>query len=787
MSLRIDPDFYRSSSMENVLGSLKGPLAGGAASTPLTLDGSGRLTVSWTSQRPMALAVLKVPLGTESMVVQATLDPGGAATVLPPIRFESYSEAGASLPVYVPDVSLGVDSIPGFVLDLKVSILPEFGAASPVASADIGKFLRFEMIEGNVGKLLFTMLQEKARIRRQAREIAAMRFLPTARRDALDRIGAGLGVLRFQDDLAYDAVKDEVLTVIMKDAGGNATLESDADYAGRIALYHPFLLSSPDRFGEILNGEGGNADPNTGLLSGLGLTSRFIVQEENNPFALAFRIVGIGSAAPRTNFLNYARSDVLIWIPNSAAANAAHDGRYLPQATLDRVAALRQRLRAAYSYPADAAVAPMLANALDRLGRVLKALGYPSKVSILRAQNATAGSRYELGLGCDIAALATADLNDLVARVGNVGRTVTDDHEAEALITAARAHPTKSPADDPDGKWLFETCGFGTVHRLTPTSLYISHLPMLGLQVDGPTTVALGTTGTYSAHFYPPEDPAINAALYAGLAASTADWAAAGRTAWTQLSTADGLTAWNQVVSQAPNAPAQQIFAAAGLPAVANPASLITSLKSVPADMLATIRLDPTLAARVLAGNPDAATALASLVAIFKTHSLASAVPVVTSGNQVLLVVSVLGLPQVGVNLSDRRTSGFRWYAVPLGGQATVKPLGSGTTLQPTHAGALALVCLGYVRQGKADPYEVKIDLPKGETISLKEYEFLMNALEHLCPIGVEINTYSIRQNHVDLAGDGVPKPLRPAVFRTYRSFRRRRLRGIYQEGQEQA
>ena len=682
----------------------------------------------------------------------------------------------------MPDVSSGIDSIPGLTLALQVSIASESGAPVDVDPADIPSLIRLEMIEGNVGKLLFALLQEKARIRRQAREVAAMKLLANARRDALDRIGAGLGVLRFQDDLAYDAVAEEILTVILKDADGNSTLESDADYARRLALYQPFLLGSRDRFQETLNGDGTDTDPNAGLLSGLGLTSRLIVQEENNPFALAFRIVGIGSAAPRTNFLNYIRSEVLIWLPNSAAGNAAHDGRYLPQTTRDRIGELRARLRNAFSYPVDAAVAPMLANALDRLGRVLAALGYPNKLSILRAQSGTGGSRYEMGLGVDLTAPTAADLDDLVARVDDLGRAATSDREAEALIVAARSRPK-----DVDGLWLFETCGFGTVHRLDATTRYISHLPMLGLLVDGPPTIALGAAANYEAHFYPAEDPAINAALYAGLTASSTDWTTAGQAAWTQLSSADGLAAWGTAISQAPNAPSLQIFGAAGLPAIANPSSLVANLQNVPSDMLATIQLDAALAADILAGNPPAAPALASLVAILKAHSLASAVPLVTNAGRVLVVVSVLGLPQVGVNLGDRRTSGFRWYAVPLGGEAAVvKSIGSTTSLKPSKAGALALVCLGYVRQGKADPYEVKIDLPDDATLTLKQYEFLMNTLEHLCPMGVEINTYSIRQNHVDLAGDGIPQPLKPAVFRTYRSFRRRRLRGIYQEGQDQ-
>jgi hypothetical protein len=71
---------------------------------------------------------------------------------------------------------------------------------------------------------------------------------------------------------------------------------------------------------------------------------------------------------------------------------------------------------------------------------------------------------------------------------------------------------------------------------------------------------------------------------------------------------------------------------------------------------------------------------------------------------------------------------------------------------------------MGYVRQGFADPYEVNVDLPAGAMLNLKQYEFLMNALDLLYPIGVNIGTYSIRQGRVDLNGDGTAERLKPAV-----------------------
>jgi hypothetical protein len=92
------------------------------------------------------------------------------------------------------------------------------------------------------------------------------------------------------------------------------------------------------------------------------------------------------------------------------------------------------------------------------------------------------------------------------------------------------------------------------------------------------------------------------------------------------------------------------------------------------------------------------------------------------------------------------------------------------------------VVALSYVRTGLTDPYEFRVELPDGATLTLAQYERLMNALARVCPVGVEINTYAIRRDHVDLDGDGTAEPLRPAVARTFRTFRQRRQRGVYDQ-----
>ncbi len=98
----------------------------------------------------------------------------------------------------------------------------------------------------------------------------------------------------------------------------------------------------------------------------------------------------------------------------------------------------------------------------------------------------------------------------------------------------------------------------------------------------------------------------------------------------------------------------------------------------------------------------------------------------------------------------------------------------------PSSPGLCAIVVLGYARRGLVDPYEYRVDLPPNSLLNLTQYEFLMNLLERTFPAGVEINTYSIRHDHVDLDGDGKANPLPPGASRSYRQFRLSRQRGEF-------
>ena len=283
----------------------------------------------------------------------------------------------------------------------------------------------------------------------------------------------------------------------------------------------------------------------------------------------------------------------------------------------------------------------------------------------------------------------------------------------------------------------------------------------------------------YEAHFRAPGDAATNVVLVRGLAGAAKVWAAApfNGPAWTVLSDTDARARWQAAVP--PAAATLDVFRAAGLPAVATPGPVVEQLLRLPAELVSTIRLDTTQAGRIIAGGNAPAAQLRNLTTVVRNQGIASALPLVTGPNEVVLVLGAIGLPQAGINLSDRRSSGFRWYLVPIqgpGGELTA--VGSRTMFTPADAGVYALVVVGYARAGKTDPYEFRVELPANARLSPLQYEFLMNVLEQTFPVGVEVNTYEIRHDHVDLDGDGNAEPLTPAASRTYRAFRRPRHRG---------
>ena len=761
MATLLDPDAGRAASHRHMFDHLIVPFAAGAVDREAPINASGLATVDWDAREPLTVVALTAPLGATGLRVRAVLNPTNGPLALPPIDFAAYSDAGASLPLYRPRLVGTSVAIP-FTIALTLARVARDGTETAVPAAQVATLMSARVIEGILGRMLYVVGAEKQRIRREARELAAMRRLASARDHALDNIGADLAVPRFADTLSWNGT--ELVTGVAR--------EPDDQYRARLAIYRPFLQPTRGALLNRLNGVGLAAAPNAGLPAALGVARRFDVLESDNGFAVAIHLVAAGLPAQRTNFLDFVRRAHLAQPTAPMPAD--------PYIVAIRVgeAAMRTRLAARFNWPGNASVAPMLAAALDRVGRCRLALGQASKWTVKRAQDDAGGSRLELGLGVTLTPPSAGDLNALATAVNNASRVPSADREAEAVL---RSMVGVSAAADPEGRWLFEGCGIRTVHRLSTGQLYLSHFATHGMAITGNSAVAVGQPLPLEVRYHAPGDPGTNAVLAAGLAAAAVKWAALGEAPWTTLTDANAAVKWAQAKAVPRGSPAGLTLAAAGLPVVETPAPIVQRLAQLPTELVETIQLPVAFAQALLANPPQPAAAdrLAKLTVLLREQGLASALPLVTNANEVLVVVGTIGLPEAGINLSDRRATGFRWYQVPIqgpGGHLTA--VGQRTVFTPTGAGLTALIAIGYARRGLTDPYEFRIDLPPNALLTLRQYEYVMNLLDHVHPIGIEINTFALRKQHVDLDGDGVADPLKPSVANTFRVFRRRRHRG---------
>lgn len=767
----LDIDGARSASHDHMIDHLSGPLTAGAVRSPLAVSDVGRVLTEWDTREPLVLVKTLRHLADEEWRIRAVLDPEGAAIHLPVVRFASHTEQGAALPLYRPPVVADTQRAGPFTIALGLRVVDARGTISTIAPDAVRDHIAVELIEGLMGRMLYILGAEKNRIRRLARSIQAMRQLRYAKDDALDQIGADLGVPRFAEDLLYQ-----------EDGSGGGDIvtetrrEPDAEYRTRLTIYRPFLMSTRAHVLDMLNGPGDATDPNAGLLGETGFAGRFHLLEADNEFALAIHLVAAGDPQIRLNFLDYVRDAYLIFPANTTANNTRHRRRFMPQVHKEAITALRRRLRDGYDF-ADSTmgIAPLLAIALDQVARVRERLGRTNRWPVLRAQDGDAGSRYEMGFGVDVRVPAAEELNDLAAQVAG-GTGTAEGDEISALIASLTP---RSADDDPEGVWLLEACGLRTVHRLDTDRMYLSHLPTFGLTITGDHVTGVRTDLPLEAYYHAPGDPGQNIILAEGIERAVEQWAEAGQPAFDVLDDATAQARWQNAISLSDSDNAALVFRAAALPVVNDAGYVVERLERLPGELVQTIRLSTQQSQDILDLATNAIDDLRDLVALLKSNGIVSVLPLVTSGNRVLLVLGAIGLPQAGINLSPRRATGFRWYVVPIqGSNADIKTLGSRTTFTPRRAGLYAVVVLGYARRGLTDPYEVRVELPDDALLTLKQYEFLMNMLDHLHPIGVEVNTFSLRSDHVDLNGDGAADRLSPTVSKTYRQFRRVRHRG---------
>jgi hypothetical protein len=526
VAISIPPDARHAASHLNMADHLTAPFEAGARSEPLVIASSGDVMVDRTTRHPVILVAPAEALNELPWSVE--LRPAATNDVIV-LRFAPYTEEDAYLPGLVPAVdSLGQAAQLTFNVKLRVD-------GTLVAQSSVPQRLHMQVVEGVLAKTLLLLGSEKARLRRQGRELAAMRLLSGARDDALDRLGAEVAVPRFADRLDY---KFSALV-------STAKREPDDDYRRRIRLYHRSFMRTPGEIRELLNGPGADTDPNVGAIGKLAekvpaanraaYQKRFTVDEQADELAVAIHLVAAGDSKYRDNFLEFMRAAHLIWPKQTVQADAVHEARYLPRGKAgreeryDHEQRLRKELRSLFDFGsleagAEPALALGLAEALIRAARCIKALGGPVPLPMFRAQRGDRGSRYELGLGADVKRLTGAELAamrtqhaQLKAADPEFGQIQNPDpndtrvkKEIQGLLKTMQ--PTTAAAD-PDGRWLFGPCGLRTVHRLPAQAnapwpvTYLSHFPVHGMVIEekapqpavpvgGWTELAAGYPGT---------------------------------------------------------------------------------------------------------------------------------------------------------------------------------------------------------------------------------------------------------------------------------------------------
>jgi hypothetical protein len=719
-------------SLAAVARELVGPFADAATPEPLPWDSAAtaRVTVPAGTRHPLLLITLITDIQREQVVaVPRVLAPAPVADQ-PRVTFAGWSQAGSSLPGFVPAVD-GDGVAPELTMGVAATRTAADGTVTSLPDSEVRQLLRVDLVQGLTGRLLTTLLTEKARLRRCTREIAAMRRLADARGDALDRTGADVGCARFADELVWDAERRSPATVPLSPPG---RVEDDVGYRARLRLLRGWRLPTPAWVDGLLEGA-----------SGTGLQGEVAVDEVANVVNVALRLVASGPEDSRPALLDSIRQVHLVWPAGSTDGDTAHASRLLPQRVQARVAATRAALTR-WALPADQPVAPGLARALEALDTRCGQLGARPWPAAVSGQSDEGGSRFELGLG---ALLAPPDPAALDAAV------------AGALALADPALVPRPRDVDPAGTWLLAACGMRTAEPAQDGTVFVSTEPMGALVVDvtpGPDApVPLVAT----ARLLAVADTAHDAPLAAVVAAMASR----------QLSAATdvgGLLTGMQPAAAAPEV--AQALALLGVPAVAQVDAFGRQLAAVSERLFAAFDLGPGGTAALTADPAQLTATLAAAAAA----GASSVVAWISAARTVVLLLGVTGLPLGGSNLAARQTVLYRWECRGLAGPAVqLEPRrGPATQIYAPGEGISVVSCLAHVRGLGNDPYEWSPAFPAGALLTLRQYEELMNLVELVTPVGVRVNTWELRQRHVDVDGSGTPQPLTAAAARTYRHYR---------------
>ena len=757
--LGLHPDPIRSAAHRSMFAHLSGPFTGGAVETKLVIDTAGKVRVDWQARLPLLLVSPRKAVGAEALACTVRITQSSGEVVEPMVvRFAPYTEAGASVLAYRPSAaSIELD----FAKPFDVLLDPGVGG-KPATMRD-----RFELhvVEGNLSRLLYVIGAEKMRLRRQGNELYAMRRLAEAQGDALDRLGAELGVPRFNARLAWDA-RLRTPTIV-------AQREADAPFRARLSIYRPILRASRRAVDGLVNGPGTGS--NAGIPSRVGITHRLTIAEPDTELLAAVRLVSSPDDTPRTAFLEYARQAFLL--QPGADVPAA---RLLPSGVRAAENALRARLVLNFEFPANAHIAPILARALDRVGKCRRALGVTRRWRVLRTQDDAGGSRYELGLGVDVETVPGEELDRLAAN--HMAGNVASDTAPEVRALLAQMQP-KSSTNDPLGRWLLAPCGVATVHPLDATKTYVSHLALHGLVIG--KNVTAGRT-LLDARWNAPLDSGPDALLVLALLDADAERAAARIAPWTLLTGEQERAAWGLGVSPPDELVQSMNDARIHMVKKAEDVERAKSaLQALPSELIATLQLDAALAEKLLAHDAEAAQSLLTLIIAFQKAGFVSVLPLLTSDSRVLLVLAVMALPGDATLLTARSKNSFRWSSMSLSGQPgqLERKIGSRNEwIAKNGLSAVVVVVAGKQGstdpRGRVDPLEFRVALPDGALVNLEQYEFLMNLLERIRPLGVIVDTRGIR-DQIDADGNGAAETLSPRLSRTFRPYHQLRHVGV--------
>ncbi|MGW1765487.1 hypothetical protein ACWCQL_15625 [Streptomyces sp. NPDC002073] len=767
MSLRPDERLLVASGLESGLAALPPVYAAGAGQRTLPLTGGVLTTAAGVLpapgapplHEPVLLLRLRRPLADEAVVVRCR--PEGAAEEQPVVVFAPFSGAGTLLPAFLPPsggpfkVAVKVHRVPAPACHAEVPA--EAVRGSELSAQEAGELVEGVLLEGLLARLAFLATLEKQRIIRQAREIGACRHAGLAFSGALDSLGRDLAVPRLPG-------------------------EEDAPYRSRLAIFTSWRLPTRPTVVEALNGPGPDGAPNTGLPSRVGVTARFRVVEEQNPLALATRLVHVGAqgAARRSRFHQMLRSLHLLDL-NAPVPEELPPGRRRRLDEARKVLADPAQVVRPAGPPAVRHLAPGLAEALARLVRLVRALGDTKPVTLRRAYVEEPDPLHELGLGATLDAFGEQRLAAMASKVGALAQQGTE------LGALARSLVPRPFAQDPVGRWLAAPCGLQTVHAFGEGAVFVSPLPMSGLTVTGPPELAARGSAVFEARH-----------------------------------SGDTRTGGLHVLAAEAVRRAAELFPQRQLGQVPTPltgAALETVVRAVAAaeGTVPPPEAAPLVAGGLLAGRgsafarelldlvvPDQVVAYpftkAQLTGLGTGEALRAQVERRAQalldggfysvqgvwdgpGNRMLLLAAVALMPGRPPKQGEAPPAEFRWYATGL--PASEEPLtltaatgGRAGVAAGADGGLALLVCLARARRGLAEPYGVKVDLPEGVRLDRNQYGYVMNLLETLCPLGIEIDTVELRRSHLDFGTETGGTAGALGASRTYHRYRRPRKVG---------